>query len=533
MELQKVSQVAKIFDISTRTLRYYEKIGLIQSIRNEENSYRYYDDTVLKRIQQIVILRKLQIPVKQIAIILDSPDTAIATDIFSENITALQNEITALETIKSALEIFVAKIKEIADVRLNLNILTNDAVMELANTLSLTKKVCSANFSQPAVNTETKGFGRKMQSSFLTHQKNVKEIQTMSNLQQASQALDKLKDKDVRIVYLPPATVASIHFIGSDEEGRIPESQGEDIIASLVKQLAKTKPDCRHYGFNRFVDGEHGYERWFTIPDDMELPSPFVKKQFPGGVYGAYALRTWDNEWDLLIGWANQHEKYDFAQGSPDSMLGLLEEHLNVMGQYALPGVKHETQVDLLIPLREKREWSGDVGYIADSESKCGYKASLIEMDGFTAAGYAHKVTEEAGCEVFYQKITDDGRLKQMKAALKLDAPILIFHYYDLGHTVNVCADMKYAANKKYFESDKVKVNKISKKKWIQFELTMEDMKGHTWDKFQPHDLVGKLGYKFDGSSGFFFVYNSKELIATEENKNEPLYCWMPVIPQN
>ena len=33
------------------------------------------------------------------------------------------------------------------------------------------KKVCSANFSQPVVNTETKGFGRKMRSSFLAHKK--------------------------------------------------------------------------------------------------------------------------------------------------------------------------------------------------------------------------------------------------------------------------------------------------------------------------------------------------------------------------
>jgi len=33
------------------------------------------------------------------------------------------------------------------------------------------KKVCFANFSQPVVNTETEGFGRKMRSSFLAHEK--------------------------------------------------------------------------------------------------------------------------------------------------------------------------------------------------------------------------------------------------------------------------------------------------------------------------------------------------------------------------
>ena len=43
---------------------------------------------------------------------------------------------------------------------------TNSAGAEV-----LYEKVCEANFSQPAVNTETKGFGRKMRSSFLAHEK--------------------------------------------------------------------------------------------------------------------------------------------------------------------------------------------------------------------------------------------------------------------------------------------------------------------------------------------------------------------------
>ena len=66
MELKTIGQVSKAYDISPRMLRYYEQVGLIKSIRNEENSYRNYDEDMLTRIQQIIILRKLQIPVKQI-----------------------------------------------------------------------------------------------------------------------------------------------------------------------------------------------------------------------------------------------------------------------------------------------------------------------------------------------------------------------------------------------------------------------------------------------------------------------------------
>jgi transcriptional regulator, merR family len=38
---------------------------------------------------------------------------------------------------------------------------------------------------------------------------NFKEKKTMEELNQASETLNKLSDKDVRIVYLPPATVGA------------------------------------------------------------------------------------------------------------------------------------------------------------------------------------------------------------------------------------------------------------------------------------------------------------------------------------
>jgi DNA-binding transcriptional MerR regulator len=41
MELQPISQVSKNYGISTQTLRYYEQIGLIKSIRKDDNEYRF------------------------------------------------------------------------------------------------------------------------------------------------------------------------------------------------------------------------------------------------------------------------------------------------------------------------------------------------------------------------------------------------------------------------------------------------------------------------------------------------------------
>jgi len=119
---------------------YGEQNGLLESIRNDDYAYRIYDEKNIKRLQQIIILRKLQIPVKQIRLILDKPDAATAIELFKSNILELENEISALVTIKSALEIFVTKIEEIAAVKLSLDVLTDDTVLELADSLSLSQK---------------------------------------------------------------------------------------------------------------------------------------------------------------------------------------------------------------------------------------------------------------------------------------------------------------------------------------------------------------------------------------------------------
>lgn len=126
---------SKGYGISTRMLRYYEQIGLIESQRKEDYSYRVYDEMNLRRLQQIIILRKLQIPVKQICTILASPDTAEAIDIFKKSITELDGEITALSTIKAILKKLVTELEKIAIISLRLDFLGEDSVLKMVGSL--------------------------------------------------------------------------------------------------------------------------------------------------------------------------------------------------------------------------------------------------------------------------------------------------------------------------------------------------------------------------------------------------------------
>ncbi|WP_413698490.1 MerR family transcriptional regulator [Psychromonas sp. KJ10-10] len=48
-----ISQVAKATDLSIKSIRYYEQIGLISAPPRTENDYRYYPDSLINRLRFI------------------------------------------------------------------------------------------------------------------------------------------------------------------------------------------------------------------------------------------------------------------------------------------------------------------------------------------------------------------------------------------------------------------------------------------------------------------------------------------------
>lgn len=52
-----INEIAKLFDIGTDSLRYYEKIGLLQPLRDPDNGYRLYR---LKDMYKLSIIRELR-----------------------------------------------------------------------------------------------------------------------------------------------------------------------------------------------------------------------------------------------------------------------------------------------------------------------------------------------------------------------------------------------------------------------------------------------------------------------------------------
>ncbi|OLU44289.1 hypothetical protein BO223_08950 [Faecalibaculum rodentium] len=74
MECMNIKEFSRFTGVTEKTLRYFEKTGLINPKRNQSNGYREYSEIDLYSMQQIVLLRKLGFSLNEIQKILSSSD---------------------------------------------------------------------------------------------------------------------------------------------------------------------------------------------------------------------------------------------------------------------------------------------------------------------------------------------------------------------------------------------------------------------------------------------------------------------------
>jgi len=332
-QMQTVGTVSKNLGISSRMLRYYEQIGLIDSGRMEGYAYRVYDQHAIRRLRQIIILRKLRVPVKQIREIFCNSDAVSVIEIFERNINELDEQLTALSTVKSILSRLVHELHEKANMRLQLDYLGDNSVFAIVDSISFPKNTM-AGHSQ----------------SELPVGVSQQEEKSMSDLNMANESLSKLKNSDVRIIYVPPMTVATAYVSGEFEWGVGPEATSK--IEQFVQEtnLLKIKPDARAMGFAFSSEmPPKEYEAWVSIPHDMEVKAPLIKKTFGGGMFAAHVLPDWDfGYWNLLEEWVNASDRYEQAEGMPH-----FEEVLNYFNLMQNGAKMEDTQLDLLFPIQE------------------------------------------------------------------------------------------------------------------------------------------------------------------------------------
>ena len=74
MKRYTVKQLARLAGVTSRTLHYYDQIGLLLPATYGDNGYRYYYESAVLTLQQIRFFRELGFSLEQIKSILGRPD---------------------------------------------------------------------------------------------------------------------------------------------------------------------------------------------------------------------------------------------------------------------------------------------------------------------------------------------------------------------------------------------------------------------------------------------------------------------------
>ncbi len=99
-----INKLAKLAGVSTRTLRYYDEIGLLSPERISSNDYRVYGQKEIDLLQQILFYRELGLSLDEIKNIVWSKDY--------DGIAALQGHLSALRAKKEQIGLLITNVEK-------------------------------------------------------------------------------------------------------------------------------------------------------------------------------------------------------------------------------------------------------------------------------------------------------------------------------------------------------------------------------------------------------------------------------------
>jgi len=95
-----IGELAKIYNISTDTLRHYDKIGLLKPEQDGSNGYRYYDISSMFKLSRILFLKNLDISLKEIQEYMSNKNTDRLLNMLNKKNNELDFKIQQLQNMK-------------------------------------------------------------------------------------------------------------------------------------------------------------------------------------------------------------------------------------------------------------------------------------------------------------------------------------------------------------------------------------------------------------------------------------------------
>ena len=174
--VQKLGQLA---GISTRTLRYYDEIGLLKPARINSSGYRIYGSTEVDRLQQILFYRELGVN-------LDSIKEIMTSETF-DGATALKEHREKLLEKKAQLDLLIENVDK--------------SIQLTERKINMTDKEKFEGFKQKLIDDNEKKYGKEIREKYgedAVNNSNAKvkgmteaQYEEVTNLEQ--QVLDNLK----------------------------------------------------------------------------------------------------------------------------------------------------------------------------------------------------------------------------------------------------------------------------------------------------------------------------------------------------
>jgi DNA-binding transcriptional MerR regulator len=103
LDMYTIKEIADLAGVTTRTLRYYDQLGLLTPAKIGENDYRYYDHDNLLKLQQVLFFRELDLPLKEILFILNRPDFSLQSALKNHR-RSLQKKVDRISTLLETID---------------------------------------------------------------------------------------------------------------------------------------------------------------------------------------------------------------------------------------------------------------------------------------------------------------------------------------------------------------------------------------------------------------------------------------------
>ena len=104
-----ITEVSLIYGLSKDTLRYYEKVGLLDPVIKGDNGQRDYKEENLKQIEFIKCMRSVNIPISELTKYMDL--FKMGDDTIKERRQILENQLSLIESQMKDLEMASEKLK--------------------------------------------------------------------------------------------------------------------------------------------------------------------------------------------------------------------------------------------------------------------------------------------------------------------------------------------------------------------------------------------------------------------------------------